>query len=851
MLSRGIAVWSADNKPLRMVGTIVNMTPQKQAEEMLRQQEEFLRLIIDNIPQLVFWKDVNSVYLGCNQKLASLQQLSSPQEIIGKTDADLSWKEQVAFYQQVDRQVIESNSPTYHFIEKIRQWNGQERWLEVNKIPLHDTNGQVIGVLGTAEDVTERKQAEELLKGYNQKLEQEIAHRTCELEIKNALLESEQEKFSIVLDSLEAIVYVADMENYRILFANEYSRKMLEHELIGNLCWEVIQRGQGGPCHFCNNSKLLDSNGQPTGICSWEIQSSVNHRWYYIQDRAIRWTDGRWVRLEIATDITERKQIEDSLRKSETRLRSIIEKTPVGMCITNEEGIFEYVNPAYTQIYHYSSEELLGQHFTKIVPLEQQQYLRHLHDKFVTDETTFSEVRGEWQVQTKEKTPLTILADATRIIGIDDRPKKVTFVIDITERKQVEESLRLTQFSVDQVADSIFWIKKDGNFMYANNAACRNLGYTHEELLAMTVFNIDPLFNEQGLLGSWEKAQQESSFNLETEHRTKSGNVFPVEITVSHLKFGKIECNVAIARDITQRKQTELALIEAKETAELAKIRADIANQAKSTFLANMSHELRTPLNGILGYAQILNRDKTLTVKQREGIDIIQRSGDYLLTLINDILDLSKVEAGRIEICPIDFNFNEFIQGITDLFQMRAQQKGIAFIYEPLSYLPLGIRADEKRLRQILINLLGNAVKFTEQGGVSLKIGLDEGKIRFQVEDTGPGIASEDLEKIFLPFHQVGDQRYKAEGTGLGLSITKKLVEMMGGQLHVESTLGRGSQFWLSLELMEVSDLIKSEKVREPVIVGFSGHPRTILVVDDKWENRSVMISLPSYHFSR
>jgi PAS domain S-box-containing protein len=170
VLSRGIAVWSADNKPLRMVGTIVDMTPQKQAEEMLRQQEEFLRLIIDNIPQLVFWKDVNSVYLGCNQRLASLQQLNSPQEIIGKTDADLSWKEQVAFYQQVDRQVIESNSPTYHFIEKIKQSDGQERWLEVNKIPLHDTQGQVIGVLGTAEDVTERKQAEELLKGYNQKL---------------------------------------------------------------------------------------------------------------------------------------------------------------------------------------------------------------------------------------------------------------------------------------------------------------------------------------------------------------------------------------------------------------------------------------------------------------------------------------------------------------------------------------------------------------------------------------------------------------------------------------------------------------------------------------------------------
>jgi PAS domain S-box-containing protein len=420
----------------------------------------------------------------------------------------------------------------------------------------------------------------------------------------------------------------------------------------------------------------------------------------------------------------------------------------------------------------------------------------------------------------------------------------VTFVIDITERKNIERSLQLTQFSVDQVADSIFWTREDGSFMYINNAICRNLGYSREELLDMTVLDIDPSLNNDKLHELWQKVKQETSLNVETQHRTKSGAFLPVEMTVSYLKFAGTECNITIARDITQRKQTEAALIQAKEVAELAKMKADIANQAKSTFLANMSHELRTPLNGILGYAQILNRDKSLTTKQREGIAIIQRSGNYLLTLINDILDLSKVEAGRIEICPIDFNFNEFIQGLTDLFQMRAQQKGIVFIYKPLSYLPLGIRADEKRLRQILINLLGNAVKFTERGGVSLKIGLHEGKIRFQVEDTGPGIAAEDLDKIFLPFHQVGDQRYKAEGTGLGLSITKKLVEMMGGELHVESTLGCGSKFWVNLELKEISNLIKSEKVKEPVIIGFTGQARTILVVDDKWENRSVMTNL-------
>lgn len=283
-----------------------------------------------------------------------------------------------------------------------------------------------------------------------------------------------------------------------------------------------------------------------------------------------------------------------------------------------------------------------------------------------------------------------------------------------------------------------------------------------------------------------------------------------------------------------------------RRTAELEEARdqAMAANKAKSAFLANMSHELRTPLNGILGYTQILNLDKTLTEKQREGVHIIQRSGEYLLTLINDILDLSKIEAGRTELYLTDFNFGDFLQSITELFQMRAQQKGISFVLEPLSHLPRGIRADEKRLRQILINLLGNAVKFTDCGGVTFKIGYHNSQMRFQIEDTGIGIAECELERIFLPFQQVGDWLHKSEGSGLGLSITKTLVEMMEGELLAESTPGQGSVFSVILNLPEASALIKSGKEDEPVIIGFEGRARTILVIDDKWENRSVMVNL-------
>jgi signal transduction histidine kinase/response regulator RpfG family c-di-GMP phosphodiesterase len=291
-----------------------------------------------------------------------------------------------------------------------------------------------------------------------------------------------------------------------------------------------------------------------------------------------------------------------------------------------------------------------------------------------------------------------------------------------------------------------------------------------------------------------------------------------------------------IGMDVTTHKQIEADLQQAKESAE-------VANQAKSAFLANMSHELRTPLNGILGYAQILQRDPNLTTKQREGVNIIQRSGDYLLTLINDILDLSKIEANKIELYPIDIDFNGFIQNIVELFTVRAEQKHIAFIYEPLSHLPTGIRADDKRLRQILINLLGNAIKFTERGGVTFKIGYHEDKIRFQIEDTGCGIATEDLTMIFKPFRQVGLPYHKSEGTGLGLSITERLVKMMGGEICVKSDLNQGSTFWFDLDLLVVP-VVKPKEAAELPIVSFVGQPRKILIIDDKWENRSVVAHL-------
>jgi signal transduction histidine kinase len=258
------------------------------------------------------------------------------------------------------------------------------------------------------------------------------------------------------------------------------------------------------------------------------------------------------------------------------------------------------------------------------------------------------------------------------------------------------------------------------------------------------------------------------------------------------------KANAALRREVAIRLDMEEQLAKAKQAAEAA-------NQAKSNFLAHMSHELRTPLNGILGYAQLLARDSRLAPDQLERLAMIERSGEHLLTLINDLLDLAKIEAGRLDLRPGLIDLHPLLKHVADLGSVRASQAGLAFRYSISSPLPSQVHGDERAIRQVLLNLIGNAVKFTREGGVSFDVHatpVSPGRCRllFTVEDTGPGIATEDLQRVFEPFVRAAADR-SVEGTGLGLSITKRLLDAMGGTIDLESRLGVGSKFTVTLEL--------------------------------------------------
>ncbi|WP_158305354.1 PAS domain S-box protein [Opitutus terrae] len=456
--------------------------------------------------------------------------------------------------------------------------------------------------------------------------------------------------------------------------------------------------------------------------------------------------------------------------------------------------------------------------------------------------------------------PLLVEGRAIGVIAVQDysNPKAygeeeqrlLTFVAEqaatVVHRRQIHAAIRQAEEQYrgifENALEGLYQSSPSGRFLRANSALARMCGYESSEQLLHAINDIghqiyvDEHRREQ-FLELAKVHDQVTDFESEIFRRDGSRIWISESVRVVRNSAGELARFEGVAIDITQQREAARALQAAKEA-------ADAASGAKSQFLASVSHELRTPLNGILGYTQILRRDPLLGEKQREGIRVIHESAEHLLVLINDVLDLSKIEAGRIELHPGDFALAEFAAGAERVFAPRAREKNLLLETALAPDLPEFVRGDEARLRQVVFNLLGNAVKFTAQGGVVFSISSSAGGgLRFSVSDTGRGIAAADLSRIFEPFTQVGESTGAATGTGLGLAISRSLVERMGGRLQVESKPGWGSRFWFDLPLPAAASAAPRTAAVQRV-TGYDGPIRRVLVVDDNTANRSVMAAM-------
>lgn len=409
---------------------------------------------------------------------------------------------------------------------------------------------------------------------------------------------------------------------------------------------------------------------------------------------------------------------------------------------------------------------------------------------------------------------------------------------------------------LDIANDPIISVDASQRINQFNKGAEKVFGYQADEVLGQS---LDLLLPKRAIsihhkhiqkFGASRSTARMMGDRSEVFGRRKDGTEFPAEASISQLQLGDEKVFTAILRDSSDRKRAETELQQAKEAAE-------VANQAKSGFLANMSHELRTPLNAILGFSQLMHRDPALTSAQKEHLDIINRSGEHLLELINDILEMSKIEAGRVTLHKTNFDLYNLLETLIQMLDLRAKTKGLQLTCDRAPDTPQFIRADEGKLRQVLINLLGNAIKFTESGHINLRV--HAGPIQaqaaseapqlclfFEIEDTGSGIDPSEIKQLFAAFTQTETGRKSQQGTGLGLPISHRFVKLMGGDLTVKSVVGQGTTFQFYLQVTLGNEVDHKPQPMAQRVIGLAPDQPAyrILIVEDRMENRKLMVNL-------
>jgi len=606
------------------------------------------------------------------------------------------------------------------------------------------------------------------------------------------------DQFHALMDSLEAIVYVADMDTYEVLFINRYGRDLLG-DIAGQLCWKSIQAGQRGPCEFCTNKYLLDEGGQPREVYTWEFQNTVTGRWFLIKDRAIEWIDGRIVRLEIATDITERKQTEERLRESEEKFRAIVETTSEWIWSCDAQGIHTYSNDSIRSILGYEPEEMIGMSaFNLLHPDDSQRAAENVKNAMAKRQG-WSGLVLRWKH--KDGTYRFLESTASPIIGSDgavlgwngaDR--------DITDRKLAEEKLRKSEEEYrdlfEGASDMIQVVLPDGQLRYVNPSWRKTFGYSPEEAATLSVFDLiagDCVGHCQDtfrcILTEGAVDQFEATF------LSKDGRRILIEGSATcKYENGVPVYAQCILRDVTERKKAEEGLREAKRKLELQNEELKKLDRMKDSLLRDVSHELKTPVAKHAMQLEILApliESLQMNEQQAKAFQVMRENVRRQEGVIRNLLDLARLESKGRVYNRQKVTLDSIISKVRSDYQDIADDHGVDL---DVNVPPLVVHGDSEMLWHVFSNIIDNAIKFRrgdEPSKISVTAELRDGNVLIQVSDSGIGLEKSEVPKLLKRFYQASPS---TEGSGVGLAISRRIVEDHGGKIWVDSEgLGKGA----------------------------------------------------------
>ncbi len=782
-----------DGEAVRVVGVVQDLTRMRAEQEERDRDLVMLKALCEGTSDLIFVKDLEGRFLFANPAMAEF--CGRPQsEILGRTDAEILPPHVASVCRDGDRCTIESGTATV--IDEAIEWNGEIRHFKTTKQPYRLSDGRLVGVIALCHDVTEiRRQEDE-----RQRLSDLIRSIT---------------------DASSDVIFVKDLEG-TILFGNPAYAKVIgvdpdeligfnEYERFEGESLEQIKRSDRAPIEL-NAPVRIEERVQLPGRSEW--------RSYYVEKHPYRLPDGTVAGvLGVCRDITELRTAMEGVRVSEARLNFAMHSAGLGLwdwdLTTNET----YFNETWYTMLGYEPGELP-------MTIESWTSICDPRDLAASNEAIRAYLAGETDVYSRKARvrckdgTWKWIHDIGRVCEWDElgRPTRMVGLHqDIDEQTLAKDRLEMALLAANEGLWE--WSIPD-NRCYFDDTWYTMLGYEPREL-PMEFSTWEALCHPEDLDQAREALQrylrgEAPAYAVEHRLRVKSGEwrwfLGTGRITERDDRGNPMRV-VGVNLDIDEQKHTA-------ETLERALVAAEAGNLAKSKFLANMSHEIRTPMTAIVGYAEMMVGDPDLMADQqqmREAAAIIQRNGDHLLRIINDILDLSKVDAGKMTTESVRTDLLELTNDVIELHRSRATHKGIRLELQQRDALPDAVMADPVRVRQILMNLVSNAIKFTESGSVTLRIETVNGpnsdgadsdgadappRIRIAVIDTGIGIGEEQADRLFSAFQQADDSMVRRYGgTGLGLVISRRLAELMGGEVTVRSRRGSGSTFTLELPL--------------------------------------------------